>query len=99
MDYTEVTICQEKMDDGVTRANAIFPHMMATVIMRRYAPGTLTVLLLNLPVSVLLLHQALQEGYVTWLTFTWAGPLVVVCIMVLIPIMFAIGKRLPGFKN
>jgi hypothetical protein len=79
--------------------NVVFPHMIATVIMRRYAPGTLTALLFNLPVSILLLHQALQEGYVTWQKFIWAGPLVVVCIMVLIPIMFAIGTRLPGFKN
>ena len=79
--------------------NVVFPHMIATVIMRRYAPETLTALLLNLPVTILLLHQALQEGYVTWQKFIWAGPLVVVCIMVLIPIMFALGKRLPGFKN
>ena len=31
--------------------NVIFPHMLATVALRRYAPGTITGLILNLPVG------------------------------------------------
>ncbi len=79
--------------------NVVFPHVMATAVTRRYAPGTLTALLLNLPVTVLLIRQSLLEGYVHLQKFVWAGPLVVVIIMLSIPILFAAGRRIPGSKN
>lgn len=76
--------------------NVLFPHVIATVAMRRYAPGTLTALLLNLPVTILLLHQGLQDGYIHPQRFAWTGPLVVVGIIVSIPVLFALGRRLSG---
>jgi hypothetical protein len=42
--------------------NAIFPHLIATIIFRRYAPGLLTGLLLNLPIGLALIQQALDQG-------------------------------------
>ncbi|MBU4425904.1 MAG: HXXEE domain-containing protein [Desulfobacterales bacterium] len=72
--------------------NVFFPHLLATLIMRRYAPGTATALLLNLPVTVLLLYQGLQQGYIRFSTFMWAGPLVVAAILSAIPLLFAIGR-------
>ncbi len=73
--------------------NVFFPHLLATLIMRRYAPGTATALLLNLPVTLLLLHRGVQQGYIRLSTFTWAGPLIVVAILSSIPLLFAIGRR------
>jgi hypothetical protein len=73
--------------------NVLFPHLLATLILRRYAPGTATALLLNLPITVLLLYQGLQEGYIRLSTFMWAGPLVVAAILGMIPLLFAIGRR------
>lgn len=32
--------------------NSIFPHLIATMVLKRYAPGTLTGLLLNLPIGM-----------------------------------------------
>jgi len=75
--------------------NVIFPHVFATLVMRRYAPGTATALLLNLPITVLLLHRALHEGYVQVHRFAWVGPLVVVGILAAIPVLFAIGRLQP----
>lgn len=37
--------------------NAIFPHLIATVVMKKYAPGLLTGLLLNIPVNSLVIYQ------------------------------------------
>lgn len=79
--------------------NVLFPHVIATVFMRRYAPGTLTALLLNLPVTILLLRQGLQEGYIQLQKFTWAGPLVVLGLLAAIPVLFALGKRLSKLKK
>jgi len=79
--------------------NVFFPHVIATGVLRRYAPGTLTALLLNLPVTILLLRHSIQEGYIQIQMFLWAGPLVVAGILLLIPVLFAIGRRLPEFRN
>jgi hypothetical protein len=43
-------------------ANAIFPHLLATIIFRRYAPGLLTGLFLNLPIGLTLVQQGLSAG-------------------------------------
>ena len=73
--------------------NVFFPHLLATLIMRRYAPGTATALLLNLPATLLLLIGGFQQGYIRLSTFMWAGPLVVAAILGSIPLLFAIGRR------
>jgi hypothetical protein len=74
--------------------NVVFPHVLACLALREYAPGTLTALLLNAPASALLLEHALREGYVDATVFLWAGPLVVLAIAGSIPLLFAIGRWL-----
>lgn len=32
--------------------NAIFPHLIATIVLKKYAPGTLTGISLNLPIGI-----------------------------------------------
>jgi hypothetical protein len=79
--------------------NVLLPHVIATIVLRRYAPGTLTALLLNLPITFLLLRQGLHEEYIQLNKFVWAGPMVVVMILAAIPVLFALGKRLPVPNN
>jgi len=76
--------------------NVVFPHLIATIALRRYAPGTGTAVLLNLPTTVLLLHHAFAEGYIDAGTFAWSGPLVVVGLVVLIPVLFLLGRTVAG---
>jgi hypothetical protein len=75
--------------------NVIFPHVLACLVLREYAPGTLTAILLNAPACALLLELALRERYVDARVFLWAGPLVVLTIAGAIPLLLAIGRRLP----
>lgn len=70
--------------------NVVFPHLAATLAMRRYAPGTATALLLNLPVTALLLRHAFAQTRIDPQTFLWAGPLVAVAIALSIPVLFAL---------
>jgi hypothetical protein len=42
--------------------NSIFPHLIATIVLRRYAPGTLTGLLLNLPIGMFIILKGLEDG-------------------------------------
>jgi len=41
--------------------NVIFPHLIATVVLRRYAPGTITGVLLNAPVGVYILTAKIES--------------------------------------
>lgn len=74
--------------------NVLLPHVLATLSLRRYAPGTATALLLNLPITVLLIRAALQEGYVHMAQFVWTGPLVALALLLSIPALFAVGAGL-----
>lgn len=74
--------------------NVLFPHVLATIVMNRYAPGTATALLLILPTTALLLYFGHEKGYVQRRRFLWAGPSVVAGIMALIPGLFVIGITL-----
>jgi drug/metabolite transporter (DMT)-like permease len=47
---------------GMMGLNSIFPHLVATVILKKYAPGLLTGMLLNLPFSCFIIICYLQKG-------------------------------------
>lgn len=42
--------------------NSIFPHLLLTIVLRKYAPGTLTGLLLNLPIGLVIINRSLESG-------------------------------------
>jgi hypothetical protein len=46
-------------------ANVLVPHIALTIAMRRYMPGVVTGVFLNLPALSLLVVLALREGYVS----------------------------------
>lgn len=73
--------------------NVIVPHTLATLALRRYAPGTLTALLLNLPITLLLLGRGFEEAYLHWSTFVWSAPVVVGALIASIPLLFRLGER------
>ncbi|MGJ4950754.1 HXXEE domain-containing protein [Bradyrhizobium sp. HKCCYLS20291] len=79
--------------------NVAIPHVLATVALGRYAPGTGTALLLNLPVTSMLLRAALVEGYIDGATFTWVGPLVALGIAASVPVLFRLGQALFGGRS
>ena len=73
--------------------NVLIPHVLATLWLSRYMPGTGTALLLNLPITLSLLRQAFLEGYVEPWAFLIFGPAVVVGIVALIPLLFWMGRK------
>lgn len=42
--------------------NSLVPHLAATIVLRRYAPGTLTGLLLNLPIGLFIVVKSFENG-------------------------------------
>ena len=73
--------------------NVFMPHVLATVLMRKYMPGTATAVLLNLPLGLLYLHQILEEQSIKLHVFYWAGPLIVVAIVASMPLLFTLGRK------
>ncbi len=47
---------------GMMGLNAILPHLAATIVLKKYAPGLITGMLLNLPVSVIIIVLHIQDG-------------------------------------
>lgn len=46
---------------GMMGLNAIIPHLAATIILKKYAPGLITGLLLNLPISLIIIIYHIQN--------------------------------------
>jgi hypothetical protein len=74
--------------------NVFVPHLAATIVMRRYMPGTATAIGLVLPSGMLVLHQSFTGNRIDATTFAWAGPLTVAMMLISIPALFAISRRL-----
>jgi len=73
--------------------NVLLPHVVGSLVMRRYMPGTATAVLLNLPVTLYVLNLGFRECYIDSHTFVIVGPAVVVSIVGLIPLLFWAGRR------
>ena len=74
--------------------NVVFPHLIATIALQKYAPGLISALLLNLPTTVGLLYFAVMENYIDLNKFYYFGPMVTIGILGSIPILFGIGKKI-----
>ena len=47
---------------GMMGLNALFPHLMATLVMKRYMPGLATGLVFNLPLSGFIIYGSVKQG-------------------------------------
>ena len=70
------------------------PHLIASLVLRRYMPGLGTALLLNLPVTVGLLVSAVDGGYVHFPLVAYVGAGVTVVLLVSIPVLLAAGQTI-----
>jgi uncharacterized membrane protein YhaH (DUF805 family) len=74
-------------------ANVIFPHLAATLALKKYAPGTITGIMLNAPIGSYILmgaiHKTEELVFVIIATF-----MLVIILLPLINMCFKIGKFL-----
>lgn len=73
--------------------NAVFPHLIATIVLRRYAPGTLTGLLLNLPIGVYVIFRIHGEHIELHKLLIGFAVITVVTLVSLKP-LFRMGRKL-----
>lgn len=73
--------------------NVFTPHLLSSIILKRYCPGTATGVLLNLPIGGYILHKNINpvsELYHVLIAFT----VITVITLLLIKILFRLGDRL-----
>lgn len=79
---------------GSMIVNAVFPHLIATIFMKKYAPGLLTGLLLNIPINFLIIYQMFQQSLIIWTELILSTIFVGIMLLALIPLLFKIGGKL-----
>jgi hypothetical protein len=73
--------------------NTIFPHLIATIALKKYAPGLITGILLNVPIGLYILINNIHSGNELLLLLI-STISVTIIILSLIKLLFRIGKRL-----
>lgn len=74
--------------------NVFLPHLLATIALRQYCPGTGTGVVLNLPVISGLLYLAFYENWITPEKFIFISLITVAVIVLSIPILFILGRKI-----
>ena len=82
---------------GMMGLNALFPHLLATIVLKRYAPGLLTGLLLNLPLSILIISVYKAGFQFSLVLFTIL--LVSLILAGSLRYLFALGNRFITFNE
>jgi len=75
---------------GMMVLNAIFPHLVATIALKRYAPGLITAIALNVPIGSYILYESMKE--LEFINIITSTVLISVIIVVSLPVLFRISK-------
>ena len=77
---------------GMMGLNTILPHLSATIILKKYAPGLITALLLNLPLSIIIIARYIEAGINVYYLIT-AIIVVTLIILSLLKPLFKLGDK------
>lgn len=77
--------------------NAIFPHLIATFVMKTYAPGLATALLLNIPINTAILWKLRSLKLITIREIVISTVLIGIILLALIPLLFTLGGILINY--
>ena len=78
---------------GMIGLNAFFPHLVATVVIKKYSPGLITGIFLNLPLSAIIIYEYLNRDINPYL-FILSITLISGVLLVSLKYLFKLGRRL-----
>lgn len=79
---------------GAMILNTIFPHLVTTIILRRYSPGLITGLFLLLPINSIILYQSVMLGHIKLTDLMISILIVSLVLLSFLPLFFKIGEQL-----
>lgn len=77
---------------GAMILNTFVPHLVSTIILRRYSPGLATGLFLLVPINSFILYQSVVSGSVTLFNLILSVFIVAAILLSLLPLLFKIGR-------
>lgn len=77
--------------------NAIFPHLIATIFSKTYAPGLVTALLLNIPINTVILYKLQTSKHITIKEVLISTIVVGILLIAMIPLLFTLGNNIINF--
>jgi hypothetical protein len=72
--------------------NVFVPHLVATVALAHYAPGVISGILLNIPVTLYLLRRGMMEGFFSVRVVILGAIGLTIAVAPLLPAFFAVGR-------
>ncbi|NKZ31720.1 HXXEE domain-containing protein [Ureibacillus thermosphaericus] len=84
---------------GSIIVNAIFPHLITTILMKKYAPRLITGLFLNIPFNLFIIVQMFLNHYITWKELIISTIAVGSLLLALIPLLFKVGGRIASSRE
>jgi len=81
---------------GMMGLNTILPHLAATILLKKYAPGLITALLLNLPLSIIIIARYIVAGINVYFLILAIMAFTVITLSLLKP-LFKLGDKLIRF--
>ncbi len=79
---------------GSMLINAIFPHLLVTLITRKYMPGVLTGVIINIPSLFFIINRVYTSGLLTLKEILISTVSMSIILLMLLPILFKIGRSL-----
>ena len=73
---------------GAMVFNTFFPHLLSTIVMKAYAPGLITGLLLNVPINLFILYQLHKQHIINLKNIFISTVVVGGILLMLIPVLF-----------
>jgi hypothetical protein len=77
--------------------NAIFPHLIATIFMKTYAPGLVTALLLNIPINSVILYRLHTLNSISIKEILNSTVVIGILLLALIPFLFTLGDNIINY--
>jgi hypothetical protein len=82
---------------GAMIINAIFPHLVATIVLKKYAPGLLTGLFLIIPVNSILIYRAVMIELISIIEIVITTIALGAIFILAIPLLFKAGRYLINY--
>jgi len=79
---------------GAMILNTIVPHLVSTIILRKYSPGLVTGLFLLIPINSFILYQSVILDHINLLNLTLSIFAVSIVLLSLLPLFFKVGEQL-----
>jgi len=84
---------------GAMIINVIFPHLLATIVLRKYAPGLISGLLLIFPINGCILYKAIDKNMISFMEIIISTIITGAILLISIPILLRAGKMVKNYKN